>query len=274
MLARTAQHCQLHEILHDDRYALDVKADGERRLIHVAGGTVTLIGRDGQTPTRFPLSAAVLKAFARLTGGPFTFDAELIPADGRLWLFDMPRAGTLITPDHGWSVRRTNLTIAYDSWNPGPSIRLVPYATGTDAKIALIERVAAGRGEGVMAKLVTSKYRPGKSRDWLKIKRRYSVDCVVTWIGTEKQNMGVGLWRDGTLEPVPVAEVGRTTGDGARVREGDVVEVTFQYVSDDNHLVQPTLPRIRNDKLGTECTWDQLEECRSNRTLLATWGTT
>ena len=54
------------------------------------------------------------------------------------------------------------------------------------------------------------------------------------------------------------------------VKAGDVVEVQILYVSDDDRLYQPTRPRLRDDKTATECTWDQLEPNKTDKTLILT----
>jgi ATP-dependent DNA ligase len=133
--------------------------------------------------------------------------------------------------------------------------------------LALVEQVVIGRGEGLIAKRVGAVYREGlRSRDWVKIKRHHEIDCVVTWLGAERANMGVGLYDGDHL--VDVAEVGRLTGDGRRCQVGDVVTVRCLYASDTNRLIQPTLPRLRTDKTARECTLDQLHAARTNPHLL------
>lgn len=45
------------------------------------------------------------------------------------------------------------------------------------------------------------------------------------------------------------------------------------YVSDDDRLIQPTLPTLRDDKRPDECTIDQMATARTNKNLLTTWRT-
>lgn len=265
MLATTPRQVTAEELLGDDGWAFDVKADGDRCAIVVDDGTVTTFGRNAQRLTR-PLPAAVRRQLqATLKNDRYILDGEVV--GHILYLFDLVSVGDLLGPWHPWEVRRATLDTLLAAWPSDGCIRGVPCAVGADAKLALVERVVAGRGEGLVAKRVDSIYREGaRSRDWVKIKRRHEIDCVVTWWGTAKANMGVGVYHGDRL--VEIAEVGRLTGDGALCNVGSVVTVRCLYASDGDRLVQPTLPRLRADKAPVECTLDQLDTARTNPFLL------
>lgn len=223
-------------------------------------------GRDGQHLTKRP-PATVIAQLAPLAANTYVLDGELV--GGILYLFDLVVAGELVGPYHPWHVRRAALDTVLSTWKPGTgAVRGVPYATTQEDKLALIDSVVKGRGEGLVAKRVDSIYRQGtRSRDWVKVKRHHEIDCVVMWLGTDKANMGVGCYRDGDL--VEVTEVGRLTGDGARCEVGSVVTVRCVYSTATDKLIQPTLPRIRHDKPAHDCDIGQLDAARTNTSLLA-----
>lgn len=253
------------ELLSDDGWAMDVKADGVRCTVVIENSTLITVGRDGQRLNRVP--TAVIRQLAPLVAGSYVLDGELV--DGTLYLFDLVRAGEVVTEADPWTVRRAALDTVLGTWEPGTGVvRGVPYATTEADKLALVNSVVVGRGEGLVAKRIGSPYRQGvRTRDWLKVKRHHHIDCVVMWLGVDKANMGVGVYDGDQL--IEVAEVGRLTGDGARCEIGNVVEVRCLYSSEANRLYQPTLPRLRFDKPAIECNVDQLDAARTNPMLLA-----
>lgn len=267
MLATPPKGVTATELLEDDRWAMDIKADGIRCAVMIAEGKVSIYGRDGQHLTKRPPAAVTTQLHWLGMESTYVLDGELV--DGTLYLFDMPVAGELVGPYHPWYARRAALDTLLEQWPKGSGVvRGVPYATTYEDKLALIDQVVTGRGEGLVAKRIESTYREGvRSRDWVKVKRHHEVDCVVMWLGTAKANMGVGVYRDGEL--VEVAEVGRLTGDGARCVLGSVISVRCAYSTATNKLIQPTLPRLRCDKAAVECGIDQLDATRTNPLLLA-----
>jgi bifunctional non-homologous end joining protein LigD len=165
-------------------------------------------------------------------------------------------------------------------------------------------RVALEKGlEGVMAKKKDSVYEPGaRSGSWLKIKKLRSCDCVIfgytSGSGARADTFGallLGLY-DG-VKPVYVGKVGtgfsqsllqtlserfKQLKTGKAPFEPDipdevtwlkpelVCEVGYQVVTRDVRLRMPRFLGLREDKLPSECTLDQilqdgLNEYRSKR---------
>jgi bifunctional non-homologous end joining protein LigD len=153
-------------------------------------------------------------------------------------------------------------------------------------------RVALEKGlEGVMAKKKDSTYEPGvRSGNWLKIKKLRSCDCVIFGYtkgsGARAETFGallLGLYDD--KKPVYVGKVGtgfsqemlktlserfqqlKTNAAPFKVDIPDeitwlkpalVCEVSYQVVTRDRRLRMPHFSGLRNDKLPSECTVDQL----------------
>lgn len=262
MRAETAQPEQTHQLLDDDGIVFEPKIDGERLLVDIVDGKPTSYTKEGRITF---LPGPVRDALSTITG-TVTLDGELVA--GRYALFDLVEAVS-------WDIRRTLLEATYAQlWTDTDVIRLVPVARGHDAKIDMIDRIVTGLGEGIMAKYTDSLYVHGaRSTQWLKIKRTHTIDCVVAWIGTEKKNMGVGLYDEHGVfhQHSPNGqpwEITRLTGDGPRAKPGDVVEVRVLYVTDDDRLYQPTLPMIRTDKSPESCLLSQFDDARTNRHLI------
>lgn len=284
MLARAGEVTRIADYLSDD-WMLQPKLDGHRLLVEVDGhGGVSGYARNGNR-TIVPRDVTAL--LSRLTA-PITFDCELI--GDTLIAFDLVLAPGGVTPDmpagERWKMLDALVGGLRELAGNGPCpIKSVAAAFTPTEKQAMVEYVADHQGEGYMAKKVASPYvfRTGpndktRSRDWIKLKRTKTVDCIVQWLGSDKQNMGLTLYgRDGNLilpdnpDEGGVGECTRLAGDGQKVDVGDVVEVTVLYVTDDGKLYQPTKPILRHDKDPHECTVDQLDDLGTSKTYVLAW---
>jgi bifunctional non-homologous end joining protein LigD len=146
--------------------------------------------------------------------------------------------------------------------------------------------------EGVIAKKKTSVYEPGfRSRNWLKIKKLRSCDCVIfgytKGAGARKKAFGaliLGLYAKG--RPIFVGKVGtgfsheilkklmskfekitidvapfelETQENVTWLKPILVCEVRYQVLTKDGRLRMPRFQGLRLDKEPSECTIDQLE---------------
>lgn len=268
MLASEANKNRLITLCEDDRFFGETKIDGVRMLAHVGGGTFAFMSRTGK-----PLSPGldVMEQFKPFIDHDSTwvFDGEYLKND--YWVFDLIHAGTLVTPSMPFEERRAILEQFWLRWQLKPSpVRLVTSSRDTADKKLLAQTIIAERGEGLVFKRFDAPYLPGKKCDnFLKIKFRCDVDCVVLGLGHQgKANMILGLFDPPNPVPVPVGHCGALTGDGPRVQVGDVVQVTCLYASENNKLVQATMPKIRTDKNATDCTLDQLDAIRVNKAVV------
>lgn len=146
--------------------------------------------------------------------------------------------------------------------------------------------------EGVVAKRKDSPYEPGvRSDNWLKIKKLRSCDCVISGYtrGTGVRNKTFGALLLGLYnqegKPVYVGKVGtgfsqdtlQTLSEAFQKLEADaspfkvdvpdevtwlkpklVCEVLYQDVTRDVKLRMPRFRSLREDKLPSECTMDQI----------------
>jgi DNA ligase D-like protein (predicted ligase)/DNA ligase D-like protein (predicted 3'-phosphoesterase) len=157
--------------------------------------------------------------------------------------------------------------------------------------------------EGVVAKRLESPYRQGKrSKEWLKVKRVNTVDCVVvgyTWgEGNRADSFGalllslydgeklIYIGRVGTgftnkslrellaiFQPYITPEKQVEAPDVFKVtwlKPKLVAEIGYQNLTDDNRLRAPRFLHLRNDKSPHSCTMDQvksltLEEYKAKR---------
>ncbi len=258
---------------HDDDVVFEPKLDGHRVMVVIEEGRVTAIGRNGQASQHKPLFTdrhrfPHLKRLAEMVD--VTLDGELV--DGKLWIFDMPflnwRGGLDMNFEatEPWRTRRKALGLVFETWSPDPKLfGLLSYAEGWEAKEQLVADLRERCAEGVIIKDKEAPYRWGRrTNHTLKAKFWKSADLVVTAVGVGgKGNVALSAWKDGVLVPV-----GKTSTNGKGVVPMDaVVEVRYLYLGPGDRLVQPDLLRVRTDKSGPECSFDQL--VRTNKEVLA-----
>lgn len=170
-----------------EKYAFEVKWDGFRALIGAAPGGVTIVSRNGNDMThRYPELAALGEAVAEeilLDGEIVALGADGNPDFAALWFrnraretdrpsrlcfmaFDVLRLGPADLVDLPYSTRRRELeALGLD----GPHWCTPPAYVGDGA--SLFAATARMGLEGVVAKRVDSRYRPGlRSKSWIKTK--------------------------------------------------------------------------------------------------------
>ena len=178
---------------------------------------------------------------------------------------------------------------------PTDRIQVSPMTEGDG--VALYQASAEHGLEGIMAKRLASRYRPGaRSRDWLKVKITFDADVVIVgWTEGEGSragtfgslvmavyddsalryvgNVGTGFDQralDETLErlhaleateaPFP-ADVLRSPADLRRthwVTPSLVARVEHRQLTDAGRLRAPSFQGFRDDKDPDQCTYDQL----------------
>ncbi len=120
-------------------------------------------------------------------------------APASLVLFDLLEVADRDIRHHPFDVRRTLLEELAQGWSP--PLSLSPITRDVDEAQGWMEDLAVAGIEGVVVKGGAQPYRPGE-RDWLKVKRRDTVDVVVgAVIGSisRPQELVVGLLVDGQL---------------------------------------------------------------------------
>lgn len=265
MLARPCPETSALETLESPEWVLQPKIDGERLLVAVVNDTVKAWNRAG---TEVSVAKTIVDAM-KVPGLNFMLDGELV--GDTFLVFDAPAVEGFSDETTVLSDRLTVMSKLFGLWSPGKKIRQVVSVASPTEKRSVLQRIYDGNGEGVMLKNVRSKYVYGdRSRDWLKLKRHHSIDCVVTSESEDRNSVTVSVYKDGALiDPHGdgIGTVGTLTGDGPYVKVGDVIEVRVLYTSRSGRIVQPTLPRIRGDKNPVECTFDQIESAKLNKDL-------
>lgn len=208
-----------------DGWAYEIKWDGYRTIIHVGDRTVRLQSPAGHDVTaRWPELAGLA---ASVNAKQAVLDAELVVFDGdgrprfelvqrsgvgsdrqaALQLFDVLSVDGTDTIDLPYLDRRQLLAQLVE---PGDNWSVPAHRIGDGA--ALLSATAERGLEGMIAKRVDSRYRPGtRTKDWRKIKNRTVVELTVggftAGAGNRASTFGALL-------------LGRSTPDGLRFAGG------------------------------------------------------
>ena len=246
-------------MISEPAWAVEAKVDGYRKLVTTGPDGAKVFSRSGAASS---LPAPLISALSTLEVRT-VLDGEF--SQGRLHLFDLPFYDGLIDQSTPWARRHLGLRKLLDLWSPPSTlIEVVPFVRQSADKIALLSAIQETGGEGIVAKRIDSAYTPGYSTAWLKLKLQLDADCIVGTLGTDRQNMEL-LMLDNHGEPQPVGRCSRLTGDGPKVKVGDVVTVRTIGLGASGRLIEPVTPRRREDKRPAECTLDQLASLRRVR---------
>jgi ATP-dependent DNA ligase len=297
------------ELPEGDEWAYEPKYDGFRALVFVDRDDVFLQSRNGRPLLRYfpelqlPVGRYVLDGELVIldADGREEFDAlqnRLHPAESRVRMLAertpaLFRAFDLLARD------RTKLITKPFSERRAALERMIGKGKGSVELTPLTQSAEDAQpwlrgGEGVIAKQLDARYRPGERKGMVKVKRVRTIDCVVVgWrAGKEEGTVGsliLGLYDDGELRVVGHTsgfkakekrelrkqlaryETGeRGSGDPSRwdagrelewveLRPELVVEVSFDHVSSGRIRHGAKIERWRDDKDPASCTFDQLQ---------------
>ena len=245
------EHALGHLML-DPLYCVQEKHDGKRLMVRKTGHTVEGINRKGLVVS---VSEPIVREL-RLLAGDCLLDGEAV--GDILHVFDVLESAWTDVRQQPY-VDRLNLLnrlIPEDF----TAIQRVYTAWSAKEKIGLLERLRRENKEGIVLKLLTAPYSPGKtsgSNDQLKYKLVESASFVVTLVHATKRSVSLGLYAQGEIveagnvtippnQPIPAA--------------GAVVEVRYLYAFRQSGAVyQPCYLGEREDIESAECTTSQLK---------------
>jgi len=280
-------------------YVLDTKLDGIRAIAYWDGKKLVLLSRTGRhMEGSFPELMTTAKV--GLGSVPVVLDGEIVAIDGA---FQDVAAREKLTNQH--RAQAASLTsparfVAFDVlWYRTNDLRTMTYRARREVlenlhlagwldtlqwrisevstNPAFYDIVVRDGGEGVIAKRLTSTYKAGRSRNWLKYKATYTLTCVA--VGYEAGNgsrkeFGALLLAmvDGAHDVVSVGRVGsgfseaevqrmKSLLDGLAQSGGSlpIVEIKCQGLTRSGLPRQPIYLGERTDVTMLDATTDQLE---------------
>ncbi|MFL6288774.1 MAG: hypothetical protein ACJ73L_10275 [Actinomycetes bacterium] len=255
------------------------KLDGFRCLMHVLDGSVILRSRTGNDITGRFAATPLPDVDGPVAITPSVIDGELIALDdaGRPSFNRVQQvngrpsdpAATFIAFDliyhpqlhdvreEPWTARRSLLEELQPS-----GLTLTPYSSSIGA---LWKVVVAQNLEGVIAKRMNSRYRSGRTGDWIKLKRQRSLSALVTAFNTGEGSragtfgsLAMALF-DSSGDLVPIGDVGTgfSQADLEAVHALDlpfVIEVQYQEWTG-TALRMPVFKGVRQDVPPKDCTF-------------------
>ena len=285
-------------------WLFEIKYDGYRMFAVKHDDRVELVSRNGHRLTeRFP---EIVHTVLHLPVQELVIDGEIVvhdadgrPSFGRLqerlalageW--DVARAARYrpatyyafdLTSLGGFDLTAAPLS-SRKAWLERllPTVGAIRYSSHVaDRGRATFEAAHSLGLEGVVGKRGDSRYVPGRSNDWVKVRARKTGDFVVAgWVPSKSNRNDIGAlalaeYRNGTL--TAVGRVGSGLGSAVRRELGEVLhalapgaplnddkdhrwveptlvcEVEFREYTRDGHLRQPVFVRMRPDKSTAEC---------------------
>lgn len=279
----------------DSEWIYEIKYDGFRAVVALTGGELAMWSRNELDLTpRFPKIAEQLR---RLNVGEAVLDGEIVAVDAAgVPRFQLLQGGT----------NRETIFLFDLLWLDGHDLRartceerrelLESLLRRPPAQVALAERLeksgaealawAAANGyEGVIAKKISSRYEPRRSKDWLKLKALQGQElAIIGWnpsthssreigslhlayVGDDGEfhyagKVGTGFsakLRVSLLEtlsrdviPSAVARDAPRIRVATWVRPRLVAQVAFTEWTDDNRLRHPSFLGLRDDKTPEE----------------------
>jgi bifunctional non-homologous end joining protein LigD len=285
MLERLDQHLT---------YIWDVKWDGIRCLAYIDDGRVRLVSRRGVDITRrYP--DVVANLVTALPAGKFVLDGELVVWNGERFDFSLALkrdSQTLTHKIEHLAERHPACYMAFDVLWANQDMRdetlanrlkalsrLLPASdllgvqhslSSTDGKVmwAAVEEFGF---EGLVAKVAMSRYRSGRSTDWIKIKRLRRLTAIVTGYepgeGGRSGRVGalfLALLDGDKLVPIGKVGTGFKRADHApmlevlRAGHQFLVEIEYMEATRDGILRHPSFKGVRADINRDDCTVAQI----------------
>lgn len=269
------------------------KFDGTRYLAAFTRSGVRIVSRRGVEKTdRLPELVAELERWwlddeistgtvldGEVVAGSFSETISLVNSLGsrgvhartphRYMVFDILRDGKDWCTGDEYRVRRLRLDRLFELYpHEGAIAQLTPQFDSEDFEETLATIWEAG-GEGMIIKNLDGRYEQGKrSRSWIKVKAVQTADGVITGFtpgeGKYSGTIGaivIGQYRNGKF----IKRICKASGMTDQLRYalgsdqgkylGRVIEFAFQNKTDESYR-HPRFKRFRDDKPGSECTWE------------------
>lgn len=250
-LLNPIDEAEVNRLLTNDNFCMQEKFDGRRILIQKQGSAITGINKKGLV---VGLPESVVQA-AQCLPGDFVLDGECI--GDNFFVFDMLSNHTdlRVLPYRQRLVQLYNLIASAQQ----RAIRLVETAFKHDEKQLLLKDLRTARKEGVVFKLLTAAYTPGRPNSGgpqLKHKFYATLSAVVAKINAQRsveiRLLGDDGWQAAGNVTIPANQ--------SVPQLGQVVEIRYLYAHKESSvLYQPVFLGLRSDVEPMECLATQLK---------------
>lgn len=244
---------QLEEYLLDNAYVAQEKLNGWRTFLRRKGSNVEGANRRG---LRIALPQNIVEAALALDEDQFAIDGELIGTVFHAFdLLELNGADKRAVPYRARDSLLSGLLVRSSA-----CLRAVPVVSGGKDKRALLKRIIADRGEGVVFKLAEAPYTPGRPASGGSQMKYKLVETATARV--VKQNAGkrsvVLQMHDASGEWVSVGSV-TIPANHPIPPAGALVDIDYLYAHEGGSLFQPVYKGIRTDLLPEAASVSQLK---------------
>lgn len=250
-LLNPIEETEIAKYLYDDKYVLQEKKDGERRLLKHTCTQIFGINRKGLT-VNLPVNLTGIPQFTPA----FVIDGEILSET--FYAFDLLELGdrSLVDLEYWERYEQLKRVVAQMAL---PQIGCVSSFEGLQNKKYALERFKQSKAEGVVFKLISAPYTPGKPESGgpqLKYKFTESASVLVTGINPGKRSISIAV-----LDGVKIVPVGNVTIPPNKPipQPGSICEVKYLYMFYGGSLFQPVYLGERDDLDASACTVKQLK---------------
>ncbi len=244
MLCTPATPEEIEALVASDQFCVATKIDGYRAIWEPRA--MRFLNREAQLLTK-AVPPGVAEFCWRIP--PMLLDGEI--TKDHYSVFDIQIPATTLRDRLAILERIQDLAVAYDA-----PVSVLHHEV--EDKAGFITRARLAGAEGVVLSDLDGYYREGYTSSRRKVKFVADYDTVVMALGIDrKNNMALGVWRDGEL--VEVAHCSSLTGDGPLCRVGDPVSVRAHSLTAGGRLREPVKPRLRTGEISpATITWEKL----------------
>lgn len=255
-LLNPVERADADALVRDASWLMQEKFDGERMMIErLDAGEPQASNRKGLT---VPLPAEVRDAVLSIPGsGRLLLDGEFV--QGNFVVFDVLAHDGVDLRDKPFEHRVGDQQALARITPKSERLLWAPTAFGSEAKLALWERVMASNGEGVVFRRRSAPYsvgRPDSGGEALKFKFVESATCQVVDVNAGKRSVQVQVFDGSTAVPVGNVTIPANKPIPA---PGKLVEVRYLYAFKGGSLFQPVYLGERSDLSPDACSIDQLK---------------
>lgn len=237
---------QLEALIEDDSWGFEWKINGERLMVEKKSDIITTSNKLGVVNS---VPQEIVDAVAALDASEVLLDGESL--NGQFFVFDILSLKGKCLRNLGAEARFEH----YNSLVTSDAIIKVDLVKGAAEKRALLERVKGAKGEGIVAKLLSAPYAPGKASPTKATQFKHKLvedsSVFVTAVHPTKRSASIGLLNDdGTTYDAGC--VGIPTS-AAMPNVGDVIDVQYRHLYFKGALCEPVYLKSRADVTASEC---------------------
>ena len=254
-LLSVAEEADLSGLLSNTFFAASEKIDGERRGVEVTDSAIMGMNRKG---LYVPAPVHWGDTLSRLPVGTLV-DGE--HEHSNLFIFDCVRLGSEDLTSMKYADRVKIIRDAINKFKkPNCGVSVLETFTDAEQKLALLAKVRAANGEGLVFRNIGDSYQAGISNGSIKYILYETSTCVVTKINSGVHSVGLSMFdASGALEFVGNV----TLPPSVSASLGDLVDVRYKHRFSGGSLYQPVFKRIRTDLDTSAATLTQIRRIKN-----------